>query len=108
MNLNKKVLRRMILKEIKLLSESVIPTAIDNNLSVGGKLFKLSKGPMPLKLVLLKMNPNGSANVIIKAGFIKKTGTVSKEQVNDIVVNALQGNEFTIQAGENILTATPI
>lgn len=110
MKLNRRVLRKMILNEIKMLNENVKPKADDGLLVVGNKKFQLSKGVVNLSLASLKINEeDGSADVVIKKGFVTMgSGKVSAKQVDKIVNNATSKNKFTIETEQGNLTATKV
>ena len=108
MNLSRNTLRKMILKEIKLISESVKPKAEKGLLVVGGNKYQLTKG-VKLALSSLKNNSDGSAYVVIKKGFMKVgEGTVSKAQVEKIIRNGQKGKTFSIETDQGKLKATPV
>ena len=107
MRLSRKKLRKIILKEIKLMTEFIQPKASGGLLVVGNNKYQLSKG-VNLKLASLKINSDGSADVVIKKGFLKVgEGTVSKSQVDNIVKNGKKGKSFTIKTDQGALAATP-
>lgn len=108
MELNRKILRKMILNEIKMLNENIQPQAIKGLLVVGDKKFQLSKG-INLNLSSLKMKSDGSADVVIKKGFMTMgKGNVGADIVSKIVNDAQNKNEFTIQTDQGELTATKV
>ncbi len=110
MKLNRQALRKIILNEIKMLNENIQPAAVKGKLVVGDAEFQLSKGVMNLRLTSLKMrDEDGSADVVIKAAFgVTRKGNVSAEKVKQIVNDAQNKNEFTIQTDDGTITATKV
>ena len=114
MKLNRRTLRKMILNEIKMLNENVVPKAdSEGRLVVGNYKYQLSKG-LNLFLDLTYNDNNGSADVVLSKslpfGVKKKMGEghVDKATVDQIVKDGLKGKKFTIQTTDHVLDATPV
>ena len=109
MKLNRQILRKIILSEIKLLKEGAgTPKAVNGLLDVGGKKYQLSKGWYgDLNLKSIDILPDGSAKVVITKGPATREGVVSKKQVEKIVSNGKLGKEFIINTEEGEITAKP-
>lgn len=113
MKLNRKRLRKMILNEIKMLNENVVPKSdTEGRLVVGNYKYRLSKG-FDLFLDLTYNNDQGTADVVIsKSIFGKKiqagSGRVDKAIVDKIIKDGLKGKKFEINTDQGVLDATPV